>query len=128
MYALQISLLFLFESYYLYLIGLLFGQVLTNITTAAIAGKMYPQYKAVGKLPKEQIREINYKIKDLFTAKIGGVIQNSADSIVISAFLGLTLLAKYNNYYYIMNSVLGFIVIIFQSSLAGIGNSLITES
>lgn len=128
MYVLQISLLFFFKSYYLYLMGLLFGQVLTNITTALIASKMYPQYKAFGKLPKEQIAVINQKIKDLFTAKIGGVIQHSADSIVISAFLGLTILAKYNNYYYILNSVFGFIVIIFQSSMAGIGNSLITES
>lgn len=57
-----------------------------------------------------------------------GVIQNSTDSIVISAFLGLTALAKYNNYYYIMNSVFGFICIAFSSCMAGVGNSLVIES
>ena len=64
----------------------------------------------------------------MFTAKIGGVVVDSADSIVISAFLGLTVLAMYNNYFYIMSSILGFIGILFSSCTAGIGNSIIIES
>lgn len=127
-YLIQFSLLILFKNYYLYLLGMLFGQALNNIITSIIADRMYPQYKAKGKLSIKEIKEINQRVKDLFTSKIGGVIQNSVDTIVISAFLGLTLLAKYNNYYYIMNSLFGFIIILFNSCLAGIGNSLVVES
>ena len=64
----------------------------------------------------------------MFIAKFGGVILNSADTIVISAFLGLTLLAVYQNYYFVMSSVCGIMEILLTSITAGLGNSYITES
>ena len=126
-YALQIGAIFL-KNYYLYVIVALFTTALNNIVTAVIVDKMYPKYKPVGKLDKKEIKIINRRIRDLFTAKIGGVVVDSADSIVISAFLGLTVLAMYNNYFYIMSSIFGFIGILFSSCTAGIGNSIIIES
>lgn len=128
MYAMQLILIVGFKSYYLYLIGMIIGQALTNILTAIVADRMYPQYKPIGKLEKAQIKEINQRVRDLFTSKVGGVIQNSTDSIVISAFLGLNVLAKYNNYYYIINSIFSFMIIFFNAILGGIGNSIILES
>lgn len=128
MYVVQFALLFITKNYYFYLIGLLFGQALSNIVTAIVADRMYPQYQAKGKLDKAEVREINQRVKDLFTAKVGGVVQTSADSIVISTFLGLTILGQYNNYFYILSSVFGFIVIIFNSCLAGVGNSIVLET
>jgi len=118
----------LFHNYYYYVIVILFTQVLTNILTAVLANKMYPKYQAKGKMKEEIIDDINKRIKALFTAKLGGVIVNSADTIVISAFLGLTALAVYQNYYYIMTAVVGLLGIILNACTAGIGNSLITES
>lgn len=128
MYVAQISLLLLFKNYYYYLLGLLLGQALTSSITAIVVDKYYPQYKPKGKFQKHEIASINQRVKDLFTAKVGGVVQSSADSIVISTFLGLTALAQYNNYYYIMNSVFGFILLLFNSCLAGIGNSMVLDS
>lgn len=103
-------------------------QALTNIITAAVATKMYPTIKPYGKLKHEKVDEINHRIKDLFTSKVGAVIVNSADTIVISAFLGLTMLAIYQNYFFILNSIVGFVAIIFNACMAGIGNSIIVES
>ena len=60
--------------------------------------------------------------------KLCAVSRNAFDSIFISVFLGLTQIAIYNNYYYIMNSVVGFLLLISSSTIAGIGNSLITET
>ena len=74
------------------------------------------------------VKRINQRIRDLFTSKLGGVVVNSADTVVISAFLGLTVLAVYQNYYYILTSIIGFVTIIFQSCTAGIGNSVIVET
>ena len=127
-YIIQFVLLFLFRNYYLYVIILLIGQVAINITTAVLVNKMYPKYKAKGKLKNQEIKDINGRVKDLFTAKFGGVIVNSADSVVISAFLGLTILAVYQNYYYILSAVTGIVGVIFNSCTAGIGNSIIIES
>lgn len=126
-YALQIGAIFL-KNYYLYVIAALFTTALNNIITAVMVNKMYPDYKPGGRLEKREIKIINHRIRDLFTSKIGSVVVDSADSIVISAFLGLTALAMYNNYYYIMSAIFGFIGIIFYACMAGIGNSIIIES
>ena len=128
MYITQFLLLFIFRNYYFYVIALLAGQVTINVVTAIVVNKMYPNYKPRGKLPKEAISEINQRVRDLFTAKVGGVIVNSADTIVISAFLGLTVLAIYQNYFYVITAVTGIVGVIFSSCTAGIGNSIITET
>lgn len=127
-YGIQILAIAVTRNYYLYVIVALVTQAMTNFITAIIASKMYPRYEPKGNLDKSVVKQINQRIKDLFTAKLGGTIVNSADTIVISAFLGLSMLAVYQNYYYIMNSVLGFALIIFNSCTAGIGNSIVTES
>ena len=127
-YALQLLALWLLKDYYVYVIVALFTQALTNITTAIVANRMYPEFKPEGKLPKNEVKKIKQRIKDLFTSKIGSVIYDSADTVVISAFLGLTILAVYQNYFYILTSITGFIMIIFSSCTAGIGNSIVTET
>lgn len=127
-YLVQIFVLIFLHNYYYYVITILVTQIITNIATAYCATQLYPDYKPQGKLDKESVKNINGRIKDLFTSKLGGVIVNSADTIVISAFLGLTALAIYQNYYFLLSSVSGFIIIIFNSCTAGIGNSLIVET
>ncbi|MDD3225148.1 MAG: polysaccharide biosynthesis protein [Clostridium sp.] len=126
-YIFQFLVMFIFKNYYYYLIVALFTQALTNILTSIVATKMYPDFRAVGILDSSISKAITQRVKDVFTAKVGGVVTNSVDTLVISAFLGLTVLAEYNNYYYIMSSVFGFVGIIFTSCTAGIGNSLVKE-
>lgn len=125
---LQIIILIFVKDYYAYMVVVIGMQIVSNLVYAYVSMKKYPQYRPRGKLPKEQVDSINRRIADLFTAKIGTVVLNSADTIVISAFLGLIVLAQYQNYFYIFTSVAGIIEIIFTSCTAGIGNSLITES
>lgn len=127
-YGLQLLVIVTIKNYYFYVLAALGAQALTNVVTAIVATKMYPYYHPVGKLAKSQVQDINHRIRDLFTSKLGGVVVNSVDTIVISAFLGLTTLAIYQNYYYILTAVMGFVGIIFQACTAGIGNSVIMES
>lgn len=127
-YLIQIVALIVFRNYYWYVIAILMSQVLNNVITAVIAGKLFPNYHPVGKLPEEEIKVINKKIKDLFTSKLGYTILSSADTLSISTFLGLTILAQYQNYQFIMTSIFGFIAIVYGSITAGVGNSMITES
>ena len=127
-YAIQILILVLSHNYYYYVLAILATQIITNISTAIVVDKMYPRYNPEGNLDKNEIQQINHKIRDLFTSKIGFVVVDSADTIVISAFLGLTALAIYQNYFYILSSVMGFIAVVFTSCTAGIGNSIIVET
>ncbi len=127
-YAVQLAVIFWLKDYYIYVLAALFTQIITNVITAVAADKMYPNYKPKGKLDKKAVKDINQRIKDLFTSKLGMVIINSADTVIISAFLGLTVLAVYQNYYFVLTSVIGFVTIIFQACTAGIGNSVIVES
>lgn len=127
-YGLQLFVIWAFRNYYLYVIVMLATQALTNIVTAVCADRLYPQFKPKGKVDKPQVQRINQRIRDLFTSKIGGIIYDSADTIVISAFLGLTVLAVYHNYFYILNSITGLIAVVFTACTAGIGNSIVVES
>ncbi len=127
-YAVQLAVLWAFHDYYLYVLVMLATQALTNIIIAIIANKMYPEYKPSGTIPKSEMRKINRRIRDLFTEKLGTTIVNSADTIVISAFLGLTVLVMYQNYYFIMSAVMTFLSTILYSCLSSVGNSMITDS
>lgn len=127
-YALQFTVLAIFHNYYLFVTIILLIQIMTNIITAIESDRMYPQFQPKGNLPKEEVRRINRRIRDLFTSKVGGVIVNSADTIVISAFLGLTILAVYQNYFYLITAVIGLITTVFVAVMAGIGNSIIVET
>lgn len=127
-YGLQIAILWISHNYYLYVIVSLATQALTNIVTAICANKLYPQFIPKGCVDKVQVQRINRRIRDLFTSKIGSIIYDSADTIVISAFLGLTVLAVYQNYFFILNSITGLITVVFSACTAGIGNSIVVES
>ena len=126
-YVMQLIALVYYRNYYLYVIFRIIAQIITNIATAVVSRIYYPQYRPEGRLPREEVSRINQRIRDLFTAKMGGTVVSSADTIVISAFLGLAALAKYQNYYYVISSIMAFITIINISVVAGVGNSLITK-
>lgn len=128
MYILQILLLYTTKNYYIYCITIPALTVCTNVITELLTRKKYPQYYCDGKLEKSQIKDIEKRVAGLFIYKVCAVFRNSFDSIIISAYLGLVVLAKYQNYYYIMNSIMAFMLVLTSSITAGVGNSIISES
>lgn len=127
-FVLQMLVIIWLRNYYLYLIVSIMSTISNNITTALITRKYYPEYCPSGKLDRTEVRGINGKIRDIFAGKLGSVVLQYADTIVISAFLGLTALAVYQNYFFILTSVLAIVEILLQSITAGLGNSYITDS
>lgn len=127
-YGIQAIIIIWIKDYYLYVIVMLASTVLNNLITAIIVTRMYPNYKPLGRLESEKVREINRKIRDLFAGKLGFVIFKYTDTLVISSFLGLVVLAVYQNYYFILYSVIGILDIVFTAIIAGLGNSFVTES
>lgn len=124
----QIVILLLFRNYYGYVLLLPITSFAANIITAVCAQKMFPEYSCCGTVETKLIKEIKSKVMALFAVKITSVIYNSVDSIVISAFLGLVALAKYNNYYYIMSAIISIVTVLFTSITSSIGNSIVLES
>ena len=124
----RVFVLIYFQSYYMYLGAQLVSQIIENIAKSIAVSRMYPNYSPAGVLPKEKVRDITRRVRDLFTAKFSGVILNSADTLVISSFLGLTHLALFQNYFYIVNALRGLLYVFLAACKAGIGNSLVTEN
>ena len=127
-YALKIPALIIFRSYYIFLGIHLIAQIAINILTAVRVTKIYPQYTPRGHLPREKVLDIVRRIRDLFTSKFSSVVFNCADTLVISAFMGLTALALYQNYYFVITALRTFMDVVISACIAGVGNSLITES
>ena len=127
-YALKFTALMVFRNYYLYLTIQLVIQIMINLLIAHRVTKLYPYYSPRNSLPKEKVLDIVKRVRDLFTAKFSAVIFKSADTLVISSFMGLTMLAIYQNYYYIITSLRTLLEVVVGACIAGIGNSLVTES
>lgn len=127
-YALQALVVIFLKDYYLYVWVILITQILSNLVSAFLSKRMYPQYAPRGDMDREKRKELDSRIRDLFISKVGGVVLGSADTIVISAFLGLSVLAVYQNYFFIVSSVCGLVEVILNAMLAGLGNSLVTEN
>ena len=126
----QLIILYIAKDFYLYLLMLPITTIIGNILKYWIASKMFPvcNINITEKLNEHYLEEIKRKVKALFLHKIGGTISNSLDNIIISSFLGLNLVAIYNNYYYIILSLVNIMNIFYTSILAGLGNSIAMES
>ena len=127
-YIAQFFFIVVTKNYYYYALTLLIGAFIQNIVTEIVSRKLFPHILCKGCLSSEIKQDIKIKVKGLLINKLCAVSRNSFDSIFVSAFLGLTQTAIYNNYYYIMNSVIICLGVISSSILAGVGNSIVTES
>ena len=127
-YALKILILVFLRNYYVYLAVQLLCQIAVNVLTAVFASRMYPRYVPAGKLPKEKTADIFRRVRDLFTSKLSATVFDSADTLVVSAFMGLTVLAVYQNYYFVITALRMMLIVILNACMAGVGNKLVMES
>ena len=127
-YITQIVIVLVLRNYYLYVVNIILMTIATNSIRAGRAQKLYPHIQCEGKLSKADKKEIKINVGALFTRKVGGTLSLAFDNIVISAFIGITMVAIYGNYNLISSSILGFFVIFFRLITAGVGNSMVLES
>lgn len=127
-YVVMLSCLFLFRNYYAYIIWIPVFTIVTNIIRCIYVDRHYPDLKPEGEVDEETRKSITKKVSALIGTKLNTVVLHAADNIVMSAFKGLTTIAIYGNYHYIMSSVSGFLGIAYSAMLAGLGNSIAMES
>ena len=124
----EIVVIYLSKNLYLYVLTAIVGSLCTNLLTAIVTRRMFPEIECKGEITKEEKHEIRKRLSGLFGTKLNTIVINQADTIIISAYMGLHILAQYGNYYYILSAVSGFIMIFFGSMTASIGNKIATDS
>lgn len=116
------------RSLYVFVLCMILGTLTTNVVTAIVTRKMYPDLRCKGEVSKEIKQSINKRLGGLFGTKLNAIVVHQADTVIISTFLGLTLLAQYGNYYFIISALSGFVMAFFSSMTASIGNKIAVDS
>lgn len=124
----QILILFISRNYYLYAILIPFSTIVNNVWIAYQARRMFPQYFCYGILSKATKDDIKLRVGGTVISKLCKVSRNSLDNVCTSFFLGLTMTAIYNNYYYILTAMSSIMSIVSASIRGGIGNHVVTKS
>lgn len=124
MNIIQIAYILTFKEYFGFLIIQIVFTIIENILVSIKADKMYPylKEKEIPKLDKETKNEIIKNTKAMMMHKVGGIVVNSTDNILISIFVGLTEVGKYSNYILIITALNTIISQIYNSLTAGVGN------
>ena len=111
-------------AFYVYIALPIFICAIRSIMNGIFAAKWYPYIKRKpdGKLSKDEIKDLYKNVFGLAISKICAIINNSVDSIIISAIIGVAVLGKYYNYQTLILMVTSFVGILFSSLTPSVGN------
>jgi len=128
-YVSQLAVIVLIGTFEAYLICRIVAMLLQWGLTEAYTNKQHREILRYGRetVDRETGKEVLNKIKALFMHRIGSVLVNSADGIIISAFIGVTVLGKYSNYTTIAVSMSSVIALFFSPLTSVIGHSFVAE-
>lgn len=125
----QIICLLIFHSYFGYLILFILGNLLSNVAITYQSHKRYPylKQKALAAVDSTIIHEIEHNVIGTISSKIGSIVVNGTDNILISKFIGLSIVGLYSNYALVLNSISSLISQAFSAVIASFGNLGVTE-
>lgn len=128
--GMQIAVLFLTGSYYLFLVIQILSTVCENLWLSKWADKYFGWLKDCAKaepLPREIRTPIVRNVKAMVFHRVGGVVSDAIDNVVISYFFGVAFLGLYSNYLLVIDAVKKFVTAIFSAISASIGDFGTTE-
>lgn len=126
----DILILIIFRDYYIYLIFKFLLVLTKNFVIAVKIDKEYPYIKEKTYVPitKTEMRLFFKDIGSVSLFRIGSVLFNTTDNIIISILLGTIVVGYYSNYYMIISQITMIVGIIIKAFSAGIGNVIAKES
>ena len=120
---LQIIVLFLTKSFVWYLccriVVVAFQWALTELVTKRKYSRIIKEKK---KIDTDTKNRVTRSIKAMFMHNVGYVLVNTVDSVIISAFIGVSVLGNYSNYNVILTSMTGILKLVFSSLTSIIGH------
>ena len=128
MRIIQIGVLFLFKNFYFFALVMVLGSIINNLLAQFFSRKFFPQFIPKGRMDSELKKDLKKQVSAVFVNRLSDVARNGFDDVIISTLLGLTLVAVYDNYYYILTAIVGFMSIVIHGVRASVGNSIVTES
>ena len=125
----QIIVLLVTRNFILFLSIYIICTVLSNIAISWKADKLFPYLKEPchDKMGREEKKSIYKNIRAMMMHKLGNVIVNNTDNLLISSFIGVVSVGIYSNYYLVIGSVRQVLDQIFQGITASVGNLGATE-
>lgn len=124
--VLQIVALVVFKSFTAFLICRIIAMAVQWAATEIYARRKYSHIiNAKQKLDDQSRKEVTKNIKAMFMHKIGSVLVNTADSIIISAFIGIAVLGRYSNYTTIVTAMVGVLALCFSPLTSVVGHMFV---
>lgn len=124
----QITAIILFENYYIYCMLIPVFTFLQNYLSMVIVRREFPIYRCRGELPSTEVIAIKNNVKGLVYQRLGGVISASADTMVISSFLGIKVLGIYQTHLYVITALFNFLYVITNAIIPSSGNKVANET
>lgn len=120
----QIIILLVTRNYVLFLAITIGTTVIKNIVLSKKANKLYPFIVARNSSKKKgvNVSDITTNIKSIFIYKIGTIVMNNTDNILISMIVGTVYVGFYSNYSMIVMAVKTFIGVLIQAIFSSVGN------
>lgn len=127
---LQIIVLLLTKNFMLFLSIQILCTIGNNICISRRADRMYPYLrdKDIKHLSAEEKKSIFSNIRAMLMHKIGNVVVNNTDNLLLSALVGTGSVGRYSNYFLIIGSVKQVLEQMFQGITASVGNMGIEEN
>lgn len=123
----QIIFILITKNYYWYLMPLPFLTITNNLILNTIVNKKIPLKKSEDILGQEEKSKIYSLVSGLTVGRLADTFRNAADSIILSALMGLIISARYGNYYTVFSALYGLFLVGGHSMQSGIGSSIVTE-
>lgn len=128
--GIQIATVYLFGSYFVYMIVGVMQVITLNYLIAYKANSLYPYLKEGGEIPipDRTKKKIKKSIISIFVIKLGQAFYKTSDNLVISKFLFASTVGVYSNYVLIHYMMHQFLSLVVTSFTAVIGNIAKVES
>ena len=122
-FALQAAAILIWKSFPAYLVCQIIETVVIWILTDMAVRRRYGDILAAdGSLDREAKTEISRNIRAMFLHKVGTLLVNYTDSLIISAFIGVVVLGKYSNYSLIAGVLAGTLGMFFTPLTSVVGH------
>lgn len=120
----QILALIIFKNFVIYTALLAISTIIQNLVYAVVSQHYYPQFfiKENDRISKEEGRSILKDCGALFVYRINSVIMKATDNMVLSSFIGLTIVALYSNYLLFFTAIKSILFRFYNAVKASMGN------
>lgn len=110
------------QSYIAYLLLQLLQTLISNIVAYVATDRYFPYLREKNVKPYDKMSELIGNVKNVIIGKVGGVVYNSTDNILISKFVGVVAVGYMTNYYTVKTMIKTIVTSVTEPVRPMIGN------